>query len=328
MHTQSNIRERGFVTGKGNVRTFVSANRTLVSVYGFLILIFAVFAIWFPLFRSQRNIANILKQITPLAIVAIGQTIVLIGGGVDLTVGSVISLTSVLAANVMGDSLGGVFLGVLFIFAVAAFIGIVNGFICNSTNIPPLIVTLCTSNIIHGIILWYKADPGGSVPRLLMNFLLQRFSLFSTSVVIMILLYIVFSYVMKRSAFGLHVYAMGGNTEYSRMAGINVSRVRIGTYVLSALLASVAGLIMASRIASGSPLLGNPFQMDSLTASIIGGASFAGGQGIILGSFAGASIVAMMSNALNISGVSPFFQYFVKGALLIAAMIMNTRKKK
>lgn len=310
-----------------NTGKFFSENRAILSVYAFLVLIFAVFAIWFPIFRSQRNIGNILKQITPLAIVAIGQTIVLIGGGVDLTVGSVISLTSVLAANIMGDSLGGVLLGVLFIFAVAVIIGVLNGFLCNATKIPPLIVTLCTSNIIHGIILWYKSDPGGSVPRLLTGFLLKKFSIFSTSVVIMVVLYIVFAYIMRRSVFGLHVYAIGGSNEYARMAGINVKRVRIGTYVVSAVLASIAGLIMASRIASGSPLLGNPFQMDSLTAAIIGGASFAGAQGLVIGSFAGASIVAMMSNALNISGVSPFFQYFVKGALLIAAMIMNSRKK-
>lgn len=133
---------------------------------------------------------------------------------------------------------------------------------------------------------------------------------------------------MHRSVFGLHTYAVGENETYARMAGVNVKKVRIGNYIISSILAAVAGLILASRIGSGAPLIGDPFTLDSLTGAIIGGMTFAGGEGFIIGSLGGAAIVGMMSNALNMSGVEPFYQYIFRGGLLILAMIINSFKRR
>jgi len=297
---------------------------SVVYVYAFLVVAFAAMSIAFPLFISNRNLTNILIQIAPLAIVSIGQAIVIIGGGVDLTVGSVVSLTTVLAANIMEPSLSGILFGLVLIFLSSALVGFVNGLICNETNIPPLIVTLCTSSIIQGIILWYRDSPGGKVPKTLCSVIMYKFNVISVPILIVLILYGAFIIIMARSKFGLYTYSIGDNEEYARMAGINIKSVRIKNYIVSSLLASIAGLVVASRIRSGSPIVGNPYQLDSLTAVLVGGTPFTGGQGTIVGAFAGASIISIIRNALNISGVSPFYQYFAKGALLIIALIVSS----
>ncbi|MDD3777050.1 MAG: ABC transporter permease [Actinomycetota bacterium] len=315
-------------TGSGFSLKKLNRYSSVIYTYIFLILVFAVFYIFFPIYRSSANLSNLLVQIAPLAIVAIGQGVVLIGGGVDLSIGSVISLTTVIAANLMGSSTGGILLGLIMIFAIAVLIGLVNGVICNETHIPPLIVTLSMSYVVQGIVLWYRNTPGGSVPRAFSSAILYRVGILSVPLVIVIIVYAFFMFLMHRSVFGLHTYAVGENETYARMAGVNVKKVRIGNYIISSILAAVAGLILASRIGSGAPLIGDPFTLDSLTGAIIGGMTFAGGEGFIIGSLGGAAIVGMMSNALNMSGVEPFYQYIFRGGLLILAMIINSFKRR
>ncbi|MHB8280044.1 MAG: ABC transporter permease [Candidatus Humimicrobiaceae bacterium] len=309
------------------LKKYVYRYNAVIFVYIFLIIIFLGFSIGFPIFRSSKNLTNILIQIVPLAMVSIGQTIVLIGGGVDLTVGSVISLTTVIMANFLGDVPSVTIIRILFVFAIAIVIGIINGFICNETKIAPLIVTLCTSSVIDGAVLAYRMSPGGIVPKELGNFINFKFGIVSVSTLIVVVLYIIFITIMSRSTFGIHVYAMGGNSEFAKMAGINVKRVRIMTYIISACLACVTGIVIAARMGSGLPTVGAPFLIDSLTAVIIGGTGFSGGHGFVLGTLAGAVMISVISNALNMANVSPFYQYIAKGAILLIAMIINSRKK-
>jgi ribose transport system permease protein len=310
-----------------NIRKIYDRYNAVIYSYSFLFIFIIIFSIFFPVFRGHRNVSNILVQIVPLAIIAIGQTVVLIGGGVDLTIGAVISVTTVIAANFMGASGSGVFLGLIFIFVIAVAVGFLNGFICNETNIPPLIATLGVANIIKGLNLLYKREPAGHIPDILSKFMLHKFSIFSTSIFLVIILYIFFVFFLSKTRFGLYTYALGGNEAYARMSGIKIKKVRIGTYVISAVLASIAGIIIGSRTGNGSPLVGDSFLMDSLTAAIVGGTGFAGGSGFVAGAFAGAGIVAIMSNALNISDVSPFYQYIAKGTILLLAMIINSQRK-
>ena len=310
------------------IKKYWGRYNSVIIVYLLLLVIFVGVSIAFPLFRSTRNLANILIQIAPLAIVSIGQTIALIGGGVDLTVGSMISLTTVLLANFMNQSNGAItFLSIILIFAIAVVVGLVNGFICNETKIPPLIVTLSTATILQGVTLAYRFAPGGAVPKIISGFINYKFGIFTVSAVIIVVLYALFIFIMSRTSFGVHVYAMGGNPEFARMAGVNVKRVRIITYIISACLAVVAGFVISARTTTGIPTIGSSFQLDSLTAVIIGGASFAGGMGFVAGTLAGAILVSVISNVLNIASVSTFYQYIATGGILLLAMIINSRKK-
>ena len=310
------------------IKKYWGRYNSVIIVYLLLLVIFVGVSIAFPLFRSTRNLTNILVQIAPLAIVSIGQTIALIGGGVDLTVGSMISLTTVLLANFMNQSNGTItFLSIILIFAIAVTVGLVNGFICNETKIPPLIVTLSTATILQGVTLAYRFAPGGAVPKIISGFINYKFGIFTVSAVIIVVLYALFIFIMSRTSFGVHVYAMGGNPEFARMAGVNVKRVRIITYIISACLAVVAGFVISARTTTGIPTIGSSFQLDSLTAVIIGGASFAGGMGFVAGTLAGAILVSVISNVLNIASVSTFYQYIATGGILLLAMIINSRKK-
>ncbi|MCL6087883.1 MAG: ABC transporter permease [Actinobacteria bacterium] len=301
---------------------------SVIYTYIFLIVVFIIFYIFFPIYRSPANISNLLIQITPLAIVAMSQAVVLIGGGVDLSVGAVISLTTIIAANLMGTSVLSIILGLVMIFSVAVLIGFANAVICNETFIPPLIVTLAMSYVVQGIVLWYRPTPGGSVPQSLSNILLYRFNILSVPIIMVVIIYIAFAFAMSRSVFGLHVYAVGENELYARMAGVNIKKIRIGVYVISATLASVAGIVLASRISSGAPLIGSPYTLDSLIAAIIGGMTFAGGEGFVIGALGGAAIMGMISNALNMSGVDPFYQFILEGGLLILVMIISSFRRK
>jgi len=306
----------------------INSYSSVIYTYIFLIVVFIIFYIFFPVYRSPANISNLLIQIAPLAIVALSQAVVLVGGGVDLSVGAVISLTTIIAANLMGTSATGIILGLVLIFSIASLVGFINAVICNETHIPPLIVTLAMSYVVQGIVLWYRATPGGSVPRSLSNIIIYRFNVLSIPIIIVVIIYIVFAFIMSRSVFGLHTYAVGGNELYARMAGVNIKKIRIGNYIISTVLASVAGIVLASRIGSGAPLIGSPYTLDSLTAAIIGGMTFAGGEGFVIGALGGAAIIGMINNALNMSGVDPFYQYIFSGGLLILAMIINSFRRR
>ena len=306
----------------------INSYSSVIYTYIFLIVVFIIFYIFFPVYRSPANISNLLIQIAPLAIVALSQAVVLVGGGVDLSLGAVISLTTIIAANLMGTSATGIILGLVLIFSIASLVGFINAVICNETHIPPLIVTLAMSYVVQGIVLWYRATPGGSVPRSLSNIIIYRFNVLSIPIIIVVIIYIVFAFIMSRSVFGLHTYAVGGNELYARMAGVNIKKIRIGNYIISTVLASVAGIVLASRIGSGAPLIGSPYTLDSLTAAIIGGMTFAGGEGFVIGALGGAAIIGMINNALNMSGVDPFYQYIFSGGLLILAMIINSFRRR
>lgn len=301
---------------------------SVIYTYIFLIVVFIIFFIFFPVYRSHANISNLLIQIAPLAIVAISQAVVLIGGGVDLSLGAVISLTTIISANLMGTSAQEIILGLVLIFSIASLVGFINAVICNETHIPPLIVTLAMSYVVQGIVLWYRPTPGGSVPKSLSNIIVYRFNVLSIPIIIVVIIYIVFTFIMSRSVFGLHTYAVGENELYARMAGVNIKKIRIGNYIISAVLASVAGIVLASRIGSGAPLIGSPYTLNSLTAAVIGGMTFAGGEGFVIGALGGAAIIGMINNALNMSGVGPFYQYIFRGGLLILAMIINSFRRR
>lgn len=276
-----------------------------------------------PAFRTVNNIGNIIVQVIPLAIVSIGQTFVILTGGIDLSIGSVISLTTAIASVTMGlNGTLGIMQGLIIAILAGLAIGLFNGLAVANLSVPPMITTIAMSTVLQGFVFKLRPGPGGIVSADYANFITARMGLLSVPLLIMVLLFLLSYYVLRHTALGRHIYAIGENRKVAKSMGIRVDKVTIVAYVWCSVLAVASGLILAGRIRAGDPVIGVPFGLDSVTAVVIGGTVLSGGRGNVLGSVAGAFIIGMLSNMLNLLGVSSFYQYVLKGTLLIIAMIV------
>lgn len=297
--------------------------RTVLTISGLLLLVFTAMSLYSATYGSIRNVSNLIVQCIPIAIVSLGQTLVIISGGIDLSLGATISLTTVIAAKLMNtDSPAQIAFAILAILLVSSIIGLINGLGVNGLKVPPLITTLCVSNIVQGSALLLLPVAGGKVNPEFAAFVMRKWGLVSMPLVILAGVYIVIHFVLYRNRLGTHLYAIGKNRNIASSMGINSSTVSVKAYVIAALCAAVTGLILASRMRIGDPIVGSAYSMDAITASVIGGTSLSGGVGLISGSVTGAFLVGMLSNAMNILGVNQFYQYVLKGSLLIIAMIL------
>ncbi len=300
-------------------------------VYYALILLCAIGIITQPNFLTLRNVRNIILSTTPWAIATIGQTLALISAGIDLSIGPVISLTNTVAAFLMKiypeQMIGIVFLCVSF----GLLVGLVNGFAIARLRLNPFIFTLASGTVIQGVTLGIMYQPGGLVTEEFLKVSRAAIGPVPFAVFYLLILYLVGSFILKRSLFGLSIYAIGGNETSARLSGIRVQRVLIGVYTLSGFLASLAGLFIASRIGSGDPLVGDPISLDTITAAVLGGTSLFGGVGDLVGGLAGSFFIGTLSTTLNLNNVSPFYQWIVKGFTLIGALaidlVMQARRK-
>jgi ribose transport system permease protein len=292
-------------------------------VYYALILLCVVGTITQPTFISLRNFRNILISGTPLAIVTIGQSLTLLTAGIDLSIGSVISLTNTLAAFLMKPYPDLVFEIVLLCLASGLLIGLVNGLAIAYLRLNPFIITLAIGIIVQGITLGIMYQPGGLVTAGFGKISNISIGPIPYAVFYIIFLYLIGAYILKRTPFGLSIYAIGGNEISARLSGIRTKRVLIFVYMISGFTASLAGLFIASRIGSGDPIVGDPFSLDSITAAVLGGTSLFGGVGTLTGGLAGAFIITILSTTLNLNNISPFYQWIAKGITLIAALAID-----
>jgi len=301
---------------------------TVITIYLILIILFIIPSLLSPVFRSYGNISNILHQAASLGIVSIGQTFVILLSGLDLSVGSVISLTTVLGATLMRDSPLAIFLIVLLCLAVGAGIGFLNGFLVSKVKLSPLIATLGMMALIQGVALQIRPYPGGYIPRSFGEVITGNLCFVPVPAITFVLVIVAAIIILRKTVLGNYIYATGGSEENARLAGINIDRVKIFAYTICGFVAAVAGLVLTGRIRSGDPLVGTSFPLDSITAVIVGGTPFAGGQGGVEGTIAGALIIAMLSNMLNLLNVSSFYQYIVKGLILITAVVIYSLRRK
>lgn len=272
-------------------------------------------------FASLENLANLSSQITALVIVALGQMTVALVMGLDLSVGSVISLVTCVVATG-----GPLVLTIPLSFAIGIVVGLINGCGVAVLGIHPIIMTLSSMTFLQGATLMWQAIPGGHVPEIFSmvwagNTLGVPHSLLWSALCALML-----SFVINRSRFGLHLYAVGGNSLSARLNGIAANRVTISAYVVCSLFAVIAGLYLAARIASGDPKIGASFGLDSVTAIALGGTQLSGGIGGVASAIVGALSLGLISNGMNLLGVSPFLQSSAKGLLLIIAICAQRRK--
>jgi ribose/xylose/arabinose/galactoside ABC-type transport system permease subunit len=297
--------------------------KTMFVFLFFLILLFAV-ALFVPSFRTLRNLSNILVQFIPLAIISMGQTFVLISGGVDLSVGATMSAVTAILATHMADSPAGIAGGLCAVIAFGLLIGLFNGLSVAFLKLPPIIVTISSMTMVQGVAYIFLKTNGGSMPKRFVSFFTQKIGIVTVSFLITVLIFLILQGILGKTRRGMHLYAVGHNPAAANSAGVKVGQTLVFAYAVAALGAVLSGIVMACRLRSGDPIIGNPYALDSITASVIGGASFAGGEGFLFGTFFGSFIIGMLSNIMNSLGVSSFYQYVLKGLLLIITMAIYT----
>lgn len=272
-------------------------------------------------FMSPININNILVQGAVMTVIAVGMTFVIIGGGFDLSVGSIAAISGIAAAWVMLET--NIVFGLIAGVGVGAFIGFFNGLIVTKLNVNPFIATLGTMVLVRG--LTFVVTDGQPVmgdeglPQLFLDFALTRFLGIPYLVWLPLLIVIAFTWLLHHTAYGIRVFATGGNTEAAFLAGINVTRIRASTYVWCGALAGLGGVMLASRLQSGQPTAGGFYELTAIAAVVLGGASLYGGEGKLYKSVIGVFIMIVLANALNLANVPSHWQQVAIGGVIIAA---------
>lgn len=293
-----------------------------------LLVIIIIISILSPNFLSLNNILNVLRQVSINALIAFGMTFVILTGGIDLSVGSILALTGAVTAGLMSSGVDPI-LAMMVGLLLGATLGAINGLIIAKGKVAPFIATLATMTIYRGVTLVYtEGRPiSGLGDSVTFQFLGKGYFLgLPIPVVTMIISFIVLYFILKKTTFGRRVYAVGGNEEASILSGINADRIKIYVYALTGLLAALAALILTSRLNSAQPTAGNMFELDAIAAVVLGGTSLTGGRGWIVGTLIGALIIGVLNNGLNLIGVSSFFQQVVKGAVILLAVLLDRKK--
>ena len=294
------------------------------ALWAVLVLLLVIFTFANPNFLTPENLLNIARQVSLIGIAGVGMTFVMIAGGIDLSIGALLGLCSVVAAFSMVTLTWPIWAAVAVALGIALASGASVGWIVTRIGVPGLIVTLAYYTALRGVS--FTITQGQTISGLPKGFevLGQGYLLgIPVPVWIMAATFIIGHLVLTRTPFGMRCYAVGGSKEASRLSGINVKRIEMSVYIISALLTGVAALIMLSRLTSANANLGTGFELDVITAVILGGVSFAGGEGRIRGALVGVLILGVLSNGLILVGVSPYFQSIVKGAVLLIAVSLD-----
>jgi ribose/xylose/arabinose/galactoside ABC-type transport system permease subunit len=300
-------------------------SRRLLRDYGSLLgllLIGAALSLLSDRFLTTSNLINVARQVSINAIVAAGMTIVIITGGIDLSVGSTIALAgcaALLVARPVGDVVG-MTAGIL----LAAGVGFLNGALVAWGRVPPFITTLATMTVVRGAALvltngepivktegaylWLGQASVGPIP---------------VPILLMVATLIGAHWFLSRTRWGTYIYAVGGNAEAARLSGISLAGIQILVYVLGGALAGLAGLVLAARLSSAQPNTGVGFELDAIAAVVLGGTSLMGGEGTIWGTTVGAFIIGILNNGFNLMNVSPFYQLIAKGAVIVLAVLVD-----
>ena len=305
---------------KANVREY--------AILIFFVVLFVFFSVAARGFLSITNLINVARQISLLGIVSVSMTLVILSGGIDLSVGSVLGMSATLAAFSMIKLGFGLFPSALITLGVSALAGLVNGLLITKVNIPPLITTLATMTGVRGIC--YILTKGVPIYGFKKGFsvLGQGYAgPVPIPVVLMVAFFILGYLVLNKMAFGRHIYGIGGNEEAALLSGINVDGKKLTVYVISGLVAGFAGIVLLSRIMTGAPTLGTGFELEVITAVVLGGVSISGGEGNLRGVIFGVLIMGALSNGLIILAVDEYYQWVIRCVVLLLAVGLDKNSK-
>lgn len=310
-------------TNKDKLSTIISKMGPLIA----LLILVVVITVLNPNFISVNNLLNLLRQVSINGLIAFGMTFVIMTGGIDLSVGSVLALSSAFTASLMVSGLNE-YIAILIGLLSGVLLGGLNGVLISKGNLAPFIATLATMTVYRGATLVFTGGNPITVSNQEFFSFLGRGYLLSipTPVIIYFLCFVILYVVLHKTVFGRKTYSIGGNEKASLISGVNVDAMKIKIYAISGLMASIAGIIQASRLSSAQPTAGESFEIDAIAAVVLGGTSMSGGRGRLTGTVIGALIIGTISNGLNLLGVSSFYQNIAKGLVIILAMLVDRKK--
>jgi fructose transport system permease protein len=310
------------------IHDLLHRNATLGPLF-VLLLAVVYFSITADRFLAPANLSLIVQQVMVVGTLGIAQTLIILTAGIDLSVGAIMVLSSIVMAKLSADSGVPGLLALLLGFTVGTACGFINGTLVTRLKLPPFIVTLGTLYVFFAINLWFSESEtirGTDMSSLLLwtgNTIDFGDTRITYGSILMLVLFAVFAWVLKNTAWGKHVYAVGDDAEAARLAGVRKDRVLLSVYVVAGLICAVAGWMLIGRIASASPQAGISANLDSITAVVIGGTSLFGGRGRVIGTLFGALIVGVLRNGLTLTGVDVLWQDFAVGILIIAAVAID-----
>ncbi|MBN2394985.1 MAG: ABC transporter permease [Candidatus Atribacteria bacterium] len=300
--------------------------RLYIPIYFVVASIYIIAGFIEPTFLSWNNNVNLFTRITPLIIVGMAQTFVILTGGIDLSIGAIIGLTNVIAASLpYVDTPINIALWLIIPPAVGLGAGLINGVIIAKKGLPPLIVTLATSAILLGVALFIMPIPGGTVSLSVALLLTGKlFNIIPVPLLIFSLTVFIGHFILRKTEFGRSLYALGGNEAIAYESGIPCTKVKIMVYGISGLLGAIAGMYISGWMFSADPLIGDPYVLNSIAVAVISGTRLSGGKGGVVGIIGGAYIFYLLNNILNLLGIISFYQYIAKGLVLIIALIISS----
>ena len=284
-------------------------------------------------FLTQDNIMNVLRQMSSNMYLACAMTMILIAGGIDLSVGSIVAVTGVTAGTLLNMGVP-IPLTILICLVLGGLYGTITGVIITNTTLPPFIVTYSMMQILRGATYVYT---GGTTVRVDNRSFINlgtgyAFGFLPLPVVYLLIVFVIVFIVLNKTSLGRHIYAVGGNEKAAKFSGINVKKTRMFVYIFSGVMGALAGMVLCARSYSGNPLAGDGAEMDAIAACVLGGASMAGGYGFVGGTLIGALIIGLLNNGLNLMRIDSYWQIILKGIVILVAVyvdyIKNLKKNK
>lgn len=293
-----------------------------------LVIMIGIFALASSNFFKFSTMFTILKQVSITGIISVGMTFVMLTGGIDLSVGSIAGVSSVTAAMLMLNKVP-IFLTCILVLIIAVFYGAINGFCVTRLEMPPLIATLGLQTALRGLAYIVTGGlPVFGFNKAFGNFATGTVAAIPYPVILVILIFIIAIFALEKMTIGRYLYGVGGNEEASRLSGINVTRIKLFAYAISGLLAGIAGLVLLSRTNSGQPSAGTNYEMDAITAVVLGGVSLSGGEGKLSMVIIGVLLMGILGTGMIMLNINDYVQQLVKGLVLIAAVAFSSYSKR
>ena len=301
-------------------RSFFQKHAIILVVYALILVMIVIGTFNSEYFLTLRNLTNVLRQAAYLDTVALGQMLVILIAGIDLSVGSLVKLCVLVSAILMDGDPDNVWIAVTLTLGLGLSVGLIHAFLINELNMSPFVVTFASLFILKGISLSISTKPIGRASSDFLMLYSEKFAGIYVIVFFFIILMLLMMFLLNKTIFGRHIYAVGGNLSVAQLSGISVKRVRYGVYSLCSVLAAATGLLWLMRMGVGDPVIGNGLELNTIIAVVIGGTSLFGGRGTVIGVLGGVLLLTFTDNLLVILGVSQFYGGIIKGLIFVAAV--------